>query len=269
MCRPPPPRVSRGAFGVPHATLVGFHFSTLAASPKPGYNRARPPWLTGLVGSTGGPHGLPPPPHHLTPYLEQTEIPRGQASGADDHVVAGSSGISPCGSAAVAVGPDPHPPSPQTPRPPPRPLRERGLRLSPACRPRGPLGKGGTHPASAEQLSAAISARCSPKRTRRGGGRRAPRRWRGGPAPAQGRFWGEGAGKPGSVGATLLQAHAWSPPCLSFPTCKGKGGNYAWGRGVTPPKMSGEEGAEQGVPPRFSQGSVASNVAPGGHPLVS
>lgn len=62
-----------------------------------------------------GQGGQQPPPR-LSPtsccqlHLEQTEVPRGQASGADDHGVTGSSGIGPRGAAAAGLGP-PEPPS--------------------------------------------------------------------------------------------------------------------------------------------------------------
>lgn len=65
-------------------------------------------WWAAWAGSRGSPWA---PPALLAPYLEQTEVPRGQASGPDDHGVAGSSGIGPRGAAAAGLGP-PEPPRP-------------------------------------------------------------------------------------------------------------------------------------------------------------
>lgn len=117
-------------------------------------------WWAAWAGSRGSPWA---PPALLAPYLEQTEVPRGQASGPDDHGVAGSSGIGPRGAAAAGLGP---------------PEPGEGLRV--CRRPRGPWGRAQHRAGAEQQLSAAISARCSPERTRRAGG----------PGPAHAGFGG-------------------------------------------------------------------------------
>lgn len=117
-----------------------------------------------------GPRGSPAP---LGPYLEQSEIARGQAAGPDDHSGAGT------------------PPSPEH--------REGSVSVS------GP--RAGRAQAPEQPLSAPISARCSPERTRRAGG----------PEPAHG-------GSGGAEGLGKLRANPTAGPewgCLNLPACKG------------------------------------------------
>lgn len=118
----------------------------------------------------------------------------------------GSSRIGGCGAAAAGLGP-------------PEPGED------PPClwRPLGPSGRAQAPAGAEQQLSAAISARCSPERTRRAGGHGQPRVDLGGL-----KGW---ARLRVDLSAGLDGAASVSPPA--------KGCELCFGWGVTPQKLQG------------------------------
>lgn len=178
--------------GCPASSTLTVNWSQIGPDTAPAAGRTGGQHGQGPGGSLGSPEAPPPPPHSPLTWSRR-KYPGVKRLG---RIIMARRGAADHPPPAQLQQRGWVPPQPRDPRPD---LCDGGLRLPPACRSPRALGKGVTHPASAEQLSAAISACCSPERTRQGWGGdqcqprarlggREKRAWQGQPRcrPAQG-----------------------------------------------------------------------------------